>query len=409
MPRISKRTIAGFQPAEKDYIVWDDQIAGFALRVWPSGRMTYVVHYRANGRFRRYSIGHHGPWTADLARAEAIKILARVKDGSDPNAERGEERQSPTIAQFSKTFIERHVNNHLKPSTQGEYKRSIDLFIKKKLGTRKISKLTRSEVVAFHHAYRHVPYQANRTLGVLSKMFSLAILWGIRTDNVNPCRSVKRYKEDKRERFLKTEEHQRLGEALDTARLTMPEAVNAFRLLILTGCRLREIQCLKWEYVDLDERVLRLPDSKNGARTVQLGDGAISVLRSITRLKDNPYVITGTKTGAHLTDLQKPWRRIRKEAGLCDVRIHDLRHSFASDALELGEDLTMIGKLLGHRDLKSTARYAHLKNEPIQRAVNKVDIKISQALGHAPKDIPAIDRSQSSETSQSGVDSYTRV
>lgn len=385
MPRISKRTIAGLQAAEKDYIVWDDQIAGFALRVWPSGRMTYVVHYRASGRFRRYSIGHHGPWTADQARDEAIKVLARVKDGGDPNADRGEERQSPTIAQFSKTFLERHVANHLKPSTQGEYQRAIDLFITKKLGTRKMAKLSRSEVVSFHHTYRHIPYQANRTLGVLSKMFSLAILWGIRTDNINPCRSVKRYKEEKRERFLKPEEHQRLGEALERASVTMPEAVNAIRLLSLTGCRLKEIQCLKWDYVDLDERVLRLPDSKNGARTVQLGDGAIEILRNIRHLKDNPYVITGRKKGAHLTDMEKPWRRIRKDAGLCDVRIHDLRHSFASDALELGEDLTMIGKLLGHRDLKSTARYAHLKDEPIQRAVNKVDTKISKALARTPE------------------------
>lgn len=380
MPRLSKRIIATLQPAEKDYIVWDDQVAGFALRVWPSGRMSYVVHYRSNGRFRRYTIGHHGPWTADKARDEAIKILARVKDGSDPNVERSEERTSPTVSQFCKTFIERHVKAHLKPTTQAEYKRAIDLFITKKIGSRKMAAVTRSDVVAFHHAYRHIPYQANRTLGVLSKMFSLAILWGVRTDNVNPCRGIKRYKEQKRERYLTTEEHQRLGKALDAARSAMPEAVNAIRLLLLTGCRLREIQRLKWEYVYLDERVIRLPDTKNGARTVQLGDSATELLEGIVHVAGNPYVITGRKAGGHLTDLEKPWRRIRKEAGLDDVRLHDLRHSFASDALELGEDLIMIGKLLGHRDLKSTARYAHLKKEPIQRAVKGIDLKISAAL-----------------------------
>lgn len=211
-------------------------------------------------------------------------------------------------------------------------------------------------------------------------MFSLAILWGVRTDNVNPCRGVKRYKEQKRERYLTTEEHQRLGKALDDARSAMPEAVNAFQLLLLTGCRLREIQRLKWEYVFLDEGVIRLPDSKNGARTVQLGESAVGLLKSIPMIAGNPYVITGRKDGGHLTDLEKPWRRIRKEAGLVDVRIHDLRHSFASDALELGEDLIMIGKLLGHRDLKSTARYAHLKKEPIQRAVKEIDLKIFTAL-----------------------------
>ncbi|MDT8872945.1 Arm DNA-binding domain-containing protein [Komagataeibacter rhaeticus] len=131
MPRISKRIIATLQPAEKDYIVWDDQVAGFALRVWPSGRMSYVVHYRTNGRFRRYTIGHHGPWTADKARDEAIRILARVKDGGDPNVERGEERSCPTVRQFSKTFVERHVNTHLKPTTQAEHKRAIDLLLRK--------------------------------------------------------------------------------------------------------------------------------------------------------------------------------------------------------------------------------------------------------------------------------------
>ncbi|WP_086653252.1 site-specific integrase [Acetobacter malorum] len=380
MPRISKRIIATLQPAEKDYIVWDDQVAGFALRVWPSGRMSYVVHYRTNGRFRRYTIGHHGPWTADKARDEAIRILARVKNGGDPNVERGEERSCPTVSQFSKTFVERHVNTHLKPTTQAEYKRAIDLFIAKKIGNRKMDALTHSDVVAFHHTYRHIPYQANRTLGVLSKMFSLAILWGVRKDNVNPCRGVKRYKELKRERYLTAEEHQRLGQALDDARSTMPKAVNALQLLLLTGCRLREVQRLKWEYVHLDEGVIRLPDTKNGARTVQLGESAVGLLGGIPRVEGNPYVITGRKEGGHLTDLEKPWRRIRKEAGLEDVRIHDLRHSFASDALELGEDLIMIGKLLGHRDLKSTARYAHLKKEPIQRAVKGIDLKISAAL-----------------------------
>lgn len=162
--------------------------------------------------------------------------------------------------------------------------------------------------------------------------------------------------------------------------IVLAEAVNAFQLLLLTGCRLREIQRLKWEYVFLDEGVIRLPDSKNGARTVQLGESAVGLLKSIPMIAGNPYVITGRKDGGHLTDLEKPWRRIRKEAGLEDVRIHDLRHSFASGALELGEDLIMIGKLLGHRDLKSTARYAHLKKEPIQRAVKGIDLKISAAL-----------------------------
>lgn len=380
MTHINKRIVTAAAKMATEYFIWDDMIPAFGLRVWPSGRKVYVIHYRSGGRMRRYTIGQHGsPWTADKARDEAIKILARVKNGEDPADERTEQRKAPTVKQFGALFLERYVDVHLKPRTQDEYRRSVELFITKKLGARRMSDLTRAQIVSFHHDYRDIPYQANRTLGVLSKMFSLAILWGIRADGLNPCRGVKRYKEEKRERYLSPDEHKRLGIALAQAS-DVPEAANAIRLLALTGCRLSEIQKLRWEHVFLNARELRLPDSKSGAKIVQLGDATVAVLKSIERIADNPYVVTGEKKGAHLTDLQKPWRRIRKLAGLEDVRIHDLRHSFASDALELGEDLVMIGRMLGHKDIKSTMRYAHLKRDPVKVATNKVADKISLAL-----------------------------
>ena len=220
---------------------------------------------------------------------------------------------------------------------------------------------------------------------MLSKMFSLADLWEIRTDGINPCRGVRRYKEEKRERFLTQEEYLRLGKALDEAK-DEPEAAGALRLLALTGCRLSNIQKLKWENVFLAERELRLPDSKTGAKIVQLGHAAVEVLITIARIKNNPYVITGRKEGGYLTDVQKPWRRIRKAAGLDGVRIHDLRHSFASDALEMGEDLTMIGRMLGHSDIKTTARYAHLKKTPLRTATDRVSGRIASILqSHMPQ------------------------
>lgn len=160
----------------------------------------------------------------------------------------------------------------------------------------------------------------------------------------------------------------------------MPEAVWAIRLLVLTGCRLREIQTLQWVHVVFDQSELRLPDSKTGAKIVQIGQAAVTVLKSIPRLADNPYVIAGRKRGGYLTDLQKPWRRIRKAAGLDGVRIHDLRHSFASDALEMGADLTMIGRMLGHSDIKTTSRYAHLKRENVRISTDKVAERISTVL-----------------------------
>lgn len=379
MARISKRVVMAAQPAEKDYFVWDDAVPAFAIRVWPSGRKVYVLHYRTGGRMRRYTIGQHGPWTADAAREEAIKTLARVHHGENPADERQEERKVPTVKQFGKMFMERHVEVHLKPTTQAEYRRSVDLFIVPKLGARRMTDITRADVAAFHHEFRHIPYQANRTLGVLSKMFSLADLWEIRADGINPCRGVRRYKEEKRERFLTQEEYLRLGRALDEAK-DEPEATNALQLLALTGCRLSEIQKLKWEHVFLPERELRLPDSKSGAKIVQLGQAAVEVLDAIPRIEGNPYVITGRKEGGYLTDVQKPWRRIRAAAGLEGLRIHDLRHSFASDALELGEDLTMIGRMLGHSDIKTTARYAHLKKTPVKTATDKVSGRIASAL-----------------------------
>ncbi len=380
MARISKRIVDAAAPTDKDYFIWDDSLPAFAVRVWPSGRKVYVVHYRANGRLRRYTLGTHGSsMTAEKARAEAIKVLAKVKDGEDPANERVENRKALTMKQFGKLFLDKHVDVHLKPTTRAEYRRSVELFITPKFGARKVIDITRADIAEFHHEMRDTPYQANRTLGVISKMFSLADLWEVRKDGVNPCRGVKRYKEDKKERFLTADEYKRLGKVLDSYS-GEPEAVYAIRLLMLTGCRLSEIQTLKWSYVSMKQSELHLPDSKTGAKVIQLGQAAVDMLKTIPKLKDNPYVITGKVEGQHLTDLQRPWRRIRKLAGLEDVRIHDLRHSFASDALEMGEDLTMIGKMLGHTDIKTTARYAHLKKSPVKNATDNVAARIAASL-----------------------------
>ena len=150
---------------------------------------------------------------------------------------------------------------------------------------------------------------------------------------------------------------------------------------MLTGCRLSEIQKLRWEHVDLEMGELRLPDTKSGAKVVHLGDPAVAVLRGIERRESNLWVITGRKEGSHLTDLQHPWRRIRTRAGLDDVRIHDLRHSFASGGLLVGEGLPMIGKLLGHTQVQTTARYAHLANDPVKSAANRIASRIAEVAG----------------------------
>ena len=205
-----------------------------------------------------------------------------------------------------------------------------------------------------------------------------------RPDGSNPCRHVKRFREERRERFLSDAEYQRLGETLRKIERDGSEtasATAAVRLLMLTGCRLSEIQKLRWEHVNLETGELRLPDTKTGAKVVHLGDPAIAVLRGIDREDGNAWVIAGRKPGSHLTDLQHPWRRIRAHADLDDVRIHDLRHSFASGGLLVGEGLPMIGKLHGHTQVQTTARYAHLANDPIKSAANRIASRIAEIAG----------------------------
>ena len=383
MAKLTKRTADLATTGDRVTAIWDEELRGFGLRVYPNGRKVYVVKCRIKGQQRFITLGQHGPVTADQARTRAYNILSEAKNGRDPAKELDQARKAPTMKGLGERFLREHVAVRCEASTQFEYKRSVELFINPKLGTRKVTDIERRDIAELHHSFSHIPYQANRTLGVLSKMFNLAEVWGLRPDGSNPCLHVKKYPEQKRERFLSPEEFAALGKALREVEADGSEtqsAVDAIRLLMLTGCRLAEIMTLKWDYVDLEDRELHLPDSKTGAKIVHFGKTAADVLKGIEKLEDNPYVITGKKQGGRLTDLQHPWRRIRAKAGLDEVRIHDLRHSFASGALALGEGLPMIGKLLGHTQVQTTARYAHLANDPVKTAAGRVSDAIGAAM-----------------------------
>ena len=370
IPRITKRSVDAIKVGGTDTVYWDGELTGFGLRVRRSGRKSYVVQTRIAGKLCWFTIGPHGPLNPDQARARALEILACAKKGIDPRDADARREAEPSMADLGRRFLEEYVPVHCKPSTREEYRRSVRLFVDPVIGELRVPEVQRKDIAALHHGLRDKPYQANRTLGVLSKMFNLAEVWGWRPDGSNPCRHVKRYKEHKRERFLSPEETERLGQVLREAEEEMPSAVAAFRLLLLTGCRMSEIRDLRWEYVKND--CIELRDAKTGGRVVPLGPEARAVLSAIPRDEDNPWVIAGRLPGSHLTDLQRPWRRIRKQAGLEGVRIHDLRHSFASRALALGESLTMIGKLLGHTQVQTTARYAHLARDSIQTAAARI-------------------------------------
>jgi integrase len=383
MPKLTKRLVDAAECRAAEYFIWDDEIPGLGVRVLPSGRRVYVVQYRVGRRSRRISLGPSTVLACEQARKRAISIIAAARNGVDPANERDAARHAMTVNQLAERFDKEHISVRLKTSTAKEYRRNLRRFILPALGRLTLTDITRADVAKFHHDLRHIPYQANRCLEVVSKMFSLAELWGLRPDGTNPRKHIKKYPEEKRERFLSAAELRRIGEVLgemEDEAIELPSAILAVRLLILTGCRLNEIMTLRWAYVDITDRVLRLPDSKTGAKVVHLGQPAIDLLQAAERVDDNPWVITGALPDKHLSDLQPFWRRVRARAGLKDVRIHDLRHTFASVAVATGRGLPMIGKLLGHTQVQTTARYAHLAADPMKSAADLVSDRLQAGL-----------------------------
>ena len=363
MPKLTKRYVdaADIRPAE--YFLWDQDVPGFGLRVLRSGRKSYVVQYRAGRRPRRISLGPSTVLTCEQARTRAINIIAAVRNGADPAAERDAGRCAATVKELSERFDREHISIRVKASTAKEYRRNLERFILPALGRFTVTGITRADVAKFHHDLRHIPYQANRCLEVVSKMFNLAEMWGLRPDGSNPRKHIRKYPEEKRERFLSAAELGRVGEVLremECEGIELPSAILALRLLILTGCRLNEVMTLKWEHVHLAEKVLRLTDSKTGAKVVHLGQPAVELLGAAECIDGNPWVITGSLEGKRLSDLQPFWQRVRARAGLKDIRIHDLRHSAATAAIDAGLPLESVKGLLGHSSIAITSDlYAH--------------------------------------------------
>ena len=383
MPKLTKRSIEALEPADKDFFAWDSELSGFGVRVFPSGRKQYVLQYRFGRTARRLSLARVGAITPDQARHLVLEAMTKLSSGVDPQQEKRDRQTALTVRELAERFDKEHIAVHLKPNTAKEYRRNLKLFILPSIGTLRIADVTRADVAKFHHDGCAKPYQANRNLEIISKMFNLAELWGLRPDGSNPRRHIKKYPEKKRERFYSAAELQALGrvlEEMECERIEMQSAIDAVRLLLLTGCRLNEIMQLQWDWVDWAGCGLNLPDSKTGAKTVHLGSAAVSYLRSIEPVEGNPYVIPGRLPVRPLTDLQPFWQRVRARAGLKDARIHDLRHTFASIAVSNGQSLPMIGKLLGHTQVQTTARYAHLETGPVLAAANDVTALIASSL-----------------------------
>lgn len=390
--RLTKRFVENATVTGKGRESWymDDEVRGLGLRVWKTGDKlvrSYALRYRKNGPPRKLKIGDASRMSLDQARKEARRLLAMVDRGEDPIAQREDDRQAPTVADLVERYLKYHTSRN---KSRDQTARIIKRYVLPALGKKKVADVTRPDVESLKHSITSAgkPIAANRVLAILSSMMTYAEEVGWRLERSNPCRRVRRNPENKRERYLTTAELERLGAALNAAEgKEHPSALAAIRLLLLTGCRKGEILTLRWEHVDLQRGLLLLPDSKTGAKTVPLGAPAVALLNGLTRVEGNPYVCWGERPGGHLIGLYRAWNRLREAAGLADLRIHDLRHSFASVGAGSGLGLPIIGRLLGHATPITTARYAHLADHPVQRAADAIAGEIAAALDRRPSSV----------------------
>lgn len=388
MPKISESLLKRVKPADRDVFVWDSAIPGFGFRLKKSGAGSFIVQYRnSGGRSRRYRFGRCGTMTVTEARKEARRLLSAIDNGADPASTRTDKRGAPTVAVLAQRYFNEHAEPHKRPSSVASDKRLNKAHIEKRLGVIKVADLARADVAKMHHALRDTPYEANRALALLSKMMHLAEAWGLRPDGSNPCRHVNRYREEKRERFLSGEELARIGAALADAERDGSEAADVIatvRLLALTGCRLGEILGVRWERVDLKAGVLRLPDSKTGAKTVQLGAPARALLAEMAKGGDSAgrYVVHGgePKEPLSVSALEKAWARLRLKAKIPDARLHDFRHTVGTYGGAAGFNAFIIRDLLGHKTLAMTGRYVEKDADPLKRAADAVANRIAAAM-----------------------------
>ena len=379
--RLTVRSVDALTARGRDTMYWDRDLPGFGVRVYRSGRKVYIAQARGPSGTRRAVVGRHGKMQPKVARREAAAMIDRIRRGEA--AVPAEPEPEPTVADLARRYMKAHVEVNCRPGSVETLGRIVRLYVVPELGHLPVSAVDRSHVSALHDRMRDKPYQANRTVDAIARMFSLAEAWELVPPGRNPCRSVRRYRESRRERFLTAEEYRRVGAALDEAEAKgwlMASAVAAIRLLLLTGCRKNEIATLKWDDIDRTAREIRISDAKTGPRRVPLTPAVEWVLGRIPREDGNPWVIAGKKKDTHLTNLDEAWRRLRARAGVKDVRLHDARHSYASRALACGEGLSSIARLLGHSKVTTTARYAHLARDTEKAAAATVGASIGADL-----------------------------
>jgi integrase len=393
---ITKRMVDALTPGD---LLWDGKVKGFGVRCQQRAKV-YVLKCRIKGRARWLTIGRHGsPWTVETARAKARAFLGQIAAGRDPATARDKDKAVGTFAEFASRYLDEHAATNKKPSSVLNDQINLKLNILPALGSIPLTAIARDDIKRLHHDLRRKPGAANRCLSLLSKMFNLAEAWGLRSDGTNPVRHIERYPERKMERFLSAAEMARLGAVLkraETERIVpskgkdardggeSPYLIAAVRLLMLTGARRSEILHAKWDYFDQERAVLRLPDSKTGAKIIPLGAAALAVLDRLPRLNGNPHILPGRVRGQNLANISDFWRAVCREAGIGPCRLHDLRHSFASVGAASGDSLILLGKLLGHSQPQTTAKYSHLSDDPVRAAANRISGEIEARMAGRP-------------------------
>jgi integrase len=395
MPSIRKRiTTEAVKAMKPGDIVWDTKLSGFGVRCQRRDRV-FVYKTRINNRQRWFSIGKFGqPWTVDAAERRVRIIQGDIAKDLDPASIRDERIRNPTLEQAGNEYLKVEISKR-KEATQVQYTDFLKRLVYPSLGECKVADLKFSDISRLHHDLRGTPATANRVVAVLSGLFNWCERHGYRPKQSNPAQGIEKNEEKSNERFLSPRELARVGIALSRAerlKTATPYALAAIRLLMFTGCRRDEILELKWKDVKLDKAMLVLADSKTGSRAVYLSAPAMEVLNALPKVAKNPHVIVGDKEGHHLVNLRKVWLRIRKVARLNDVRIHDLRHSFASFGAQGGLSLQMIGKLLGHTKASTTEKYSHLAADPIRAANEATGLQIAAILRGSGADIISLKR-----------------
>lgn len=381
--RLTKTTVDALQAQERDYIVWDSVLPGFGVRVRPTGIKSYLVQYRnrRTGDSRRKTLGQHGPLlTLHQARERARILLAEALKGLDPVAEAKAVREAPTLRALAEEYIQDHAIPRKRPRSVADDQAMLNRLILPRLGARRVADISPRDIQSLRNKLKATPYQANRVLALLSKMFNVAIRSHMRPDN--PVKGVERFFEERRDRWLGEEELVRLFDAM--AGHPNQKAANAARLQILTGARIGEALSARWEDFDLARGVWTKPShhTKQKKREhVPLSSSAISLLAEMQQRIENPegVLFPGRNPGEPLGEIRRFWREVRDQAGLGNYRLHDNRHTFASHLVSEGLSLEIVGRLLGHTNPLTTKRYAHLADSPLRAAANQFANRLTKA------------------------------